>query len=50
MSYAPEVQVDSTGERRGAGVSFATQEEAIAYIVSRAPLTQREREVLALLF
>ena len=49
MSYAPEVQVDSTGERRGAGVSFATQEEAIAYIVSRAPLTQREREVLALL-
>ena len=49
MSYAPEVQVDSTGERRGAGVSFATQEEAIAYIVSRAPLTQREREVLGLL-
>ena len=50
MSYAPEVQVNSTGGRRGAGVSFATQEEAIAYIVSRAPLTQREREVLALLF
>jgi DNA-binding NarL/FixJ family response regulator len=45
-----KVQVDSTGERRGAGVSFATKEEAIAYIVSRAPLTQREREVLALLF
>ena len=50
MSDAPEVQVDLTGGRRGAGVSFATQEEAIAYIVSRAPLTQREREVLALLF
>ena len=50
MSDAPEVQVNSTGERRGAGVSFAAQEEAIAYIVSRAPLTQREREVLALLF
>ena len=42
--------IDSTGERRCAGVSFAAQEEAIAYIVSRAPLTQREREVLALLF
>jgi hypothetical protein len=36
MSYTPEVQVDSTGEWRGAAVSFATEEEAINYIVSRA--------------
>jgi hypothetical protein len=36
MSHA-EVQADSTGERRGAAVSFATKEEAIAYIVSHAP-------------
>jgi hypothetical protein len=36
MSHA-EVQGDSTGERRGAAVSFATKEEAIAYIVSHAP-------------
>ena len=36
MSHA-EVQADSTGERRGAAVSFATKEEAIAYIVSLAP-------------
>jgi hypothetical protein len=37
MSHAPGVQADSTGERRGAAVSFATKEEAIAYIVSLAP-------------
>jgi hypothetical protein len=37
MSYAPEVQADSTGESRGAAVSFVTKEEAIAYIVSLAP-------------
>ena len=37
MSYAPEVQADSTGESRGAAVSFATKQEAIAYIVSLAP-------------
>ena len=36
MSYAPEVQADSTGELRGAAVSFATKQEAIAYIVSLA--------------
>jgi hypothetical protein len=36
MSHA-EVQADSTGERRGAAVSFATKEEAIACIVSLAP-------------
>ncbi|HEV3194049.1 MAG TPA: hypothetical protein VGY54_26265 [Polyangiaceae bacterium] len=36
MSHA-EVQADLTGERRGAAVSFATKEEAIAYIVSHAP-------------
>ena len=36
MSHA-EVQADLTGERRGAAVSFATKEEAIAYIVSLAP-------------
>jgi hypothetical protein len=35
MNYAPEFQADSTGEWRGAAVSFATKEEAIAYIVSR---------------
>ena len=37
MSCAPEVQADSTGKSRGATVSFATKEEAIAYIVSLAP-------------
>jgi hypothetical protein len=36
MSHA-EVQADLTGERRGSAVSFATKEEAIAYIVSPAP-------------
>jgi hypothetical protein len=36
MSHAG-VQADSTGERRGAAVSFATKEEAMAYIVSLAP-------------
>lgn len=36
MSHA-EVQADLTGERRGLAVSFATKEEAIAYIVSHAP-------------
>ncbi len=36
MSYAPEVQANSTGESRGAAVSFATKQEAIAYIVSLA--------------
>jgi hypothetical protein len=36
MSH-PRVQADSTGERRGAAVSFATKEDAIAYIVSLAP-------------
>ena len=36
MSDAPEVQVNSTGERRGAGVSFAAQEEAVATL-SAAP-------------
>ena len=35
MSHA-EVQADLTGERRGAAVSFATKEEAIAYIVNLA--------------
>ncbi len=34
MSYACGVQADSTSERRGAAMSFATQDEAIAYIVS----------------
>ena len=34
MSHARGVQADSTGERRGAAMSFATKEEAIAYIVS----------------
>jgi hypothetical protein len=38
MNYAPEFQSDSTGEWRGAAVSFATQEEAMAYIVSLPPL------------
>ena len=33
----PGVQADSTGERRGAAVSFSTKEEAIAYIASLAP-------------
>ena len=33
MSHAG-VQADSTGERRGVAVSFATKEEAIAYIVT----------------
>jgi hypothetical protein len=36
MSHA-QVQADLTGEWRGAAVSFATKEEAIAYIVSHAP-------------
>lgn len=36
MNHDPGVQADSTGERRGAAVSFATKEEAIAYIVSFA--------------
>jgi hypothetical protein len=36
MSHAG-VQADLTGERCGAAVSFATKEEAIAYIVSHAP-------------
>jgi hypothetical protein len=37
MSYTTEFQVDSTGEWRGGAVCFATEEEAIAYIVSRDP-------------
>jgi hypothetical protein len=37
MSYALEIQADSTGESRGAAVSFATKQEAIAYIVNLAP-------------
>jgi hypothetical protein len=37
MSYTPEFQVDSTGEWRGGTACFATEKEAIAYIVSRAP-------------
>ena len=37
MSHALGVQANSTGEWRGAAVAFATKEEAIAYIVSRAP-------------
>ena len=36
MSHALGVQADSTGEWGGA-VSFATKEEAIAYIVTLAP-------------
>jgi hypothetical protein len=31
------VQADTTGERRGAAVSFATKEDAITYIASLAP-------------
>jgi hypothetical protein len=37
MSHAPGVQADTTRERRGAAVSFATKEDAIAYVVSLAP-------------
>jgi hypothetical protein len=37
MSHPDGIQADSTGGRRGAAVSFATKEEAIAYIVSLAP-------------
>jgi hypothetical protein len=37
MSHALGVQADPTGEWGGGAVSFATIEEAIAYIVSRAP-------------
>ena len=37
MSRALGVQADSTGEWGGGAVSFATEEEAIAYIVSLAP-------------
>jgi hypothetical protein len=37
MSRVPGVQADTTGERRGAAVSFATKEDAIAYIVGLAP-------------
>jgi hypothetical protein len=37
MSYNLEFRVDSTGEWRGTALSFATQEEAIAYSVDRAP-------------
>jgi hypothetical protein len=37
MSHAEGIQANSTGERRGAAVSFATKEDAIAYIVSLAP-------------
>jgi hypothetical protein len=37
MSHAAGIQADLTGERRGAAVSFATKEEAMAYIVSLAP-------------
>ena len=36
MSYTPEVQVDSTGGWRRAAVSFATEDEAVDYMVSRA--------------
>ena len=36
MSHAG-VQTDLTGGRSGVAVSFATKEEAIAYIVSHAP-------------
>jgi hypothetical protein len=32
MSHALGVQTHSIGERRGAAVSFATKEEAMAYI------------------
>jgi hypothetical protein len=34
MSHIGGIQADSTSERRGAAMSFATQDEAIAYIVS----------------
>ena len=34
MSHALGVQADSTGEWGGGAVSFATKDEAIAYIVS----------------
>ena len=37
MSYTPEVPVGSTSEWRDTAVSFATKEEAIAYMSSRAP-------------
>ena len=37
MSHAAGIQADLTGERRGAAVSFATKEDAIAYIVGLAP-------------
>ena len=37
MSHALGVQANSTGEWGGGAVSFATKEEAIAYIVSLAP-------------
>ena len=37
MSHALGVQAVSTGERGGWAVSFATKEEAIAYIVSLTP-------------
>ena len=37
MSHAAGIQADSTRERRAAAESFATKEEALAYIVSHAP-------------
>ena len=37
MSHALGVQANSTGECPGWAVSFATKEEAIAYVVSLAP-------------
>ena len=37
MSHALGAQADSTGEWGGGAVSFATKEEAIAYIVKLAP-------------
>ena len=37
MSHAAGIQADSTRERRAAAESFATKEEAMAYIVSLAP-------------
>ena len=37
MSHALGVQANSTGECPGGAVSFATKEEAIAYVVSLAP-------------
>ena len=46
MSHA-EVQADSTGERRGAAVSFAPKEEAIACIAkSVLDLTVDEADLL----